>query len=486
MNKLVDYLEENFSVEKYFNSVLGLVFLCISLMFILTGIDGFLEKGVSLFRYRCLVYTALEMILVGIWIYFRNYMPKNKENIGLVIGFQTENKKQKTRMRNDFVKELETLLEKNNINFINTIVLTNHQSICLDNVLSSYRKKKRELKEERKLYLLKKTREYKRWKKIRRRIKGHFYLWGNIKERLDEENKYFITINGLVVHRQVRNEKIRVMMNDLIKFFPNKIYFSEKFELRGFHLTADLMCFFARYVIGCAAFLSGDYYTTYKLFNGLTEHNLCSGISIEKKINLLLSDCLALMANSEYIEGKKELSLKYSKESLFYNPLNTIALDFLSVFSFNEGRKCDLALSFAKKSGESLRKQPGCWKYNEAFLYMYTGKFYRAVEKYKTITKENFYNEENVVEQCISFNELLYLKEPQKKQCQFIIALLYYLKRSNLPMALEKFESFIEETNGQDGYDYLRKYAYNYILEIIKQMGISEEVDLEVALSSEK
>lgn len=331
LNKLSSYLEKHINVEKYLSSYPGLIVFCtMVLFFLVTKFDVFLEKGVSCFEVRCLIYMVIELIVVGLWIYYKNYLPKNKNGIGLVIALQTENKKQKTRIRNDFARELNTLLEGNNINFINTIILTNTQSILLSEILSSYAKKKLELKRAKRQHLLHKTREYKRWRKVRGRIKGHYYLWGNIKERLDEENKYIITVNGLVVHRRVRDEKIRAMLEDSLKYFPNNISFSEKFELKGFQLTADLMYFFARYIIGCAAFFSGDYYTAYNLFNGLTEHNLCLTF-IRKKIILFLSDCLAVMAFKEYNEGNKHLSLRYATESLSYNQINTIAFDFFTV-----------------------------------------------------------------------------------------------------------------------------------------------------------
>jgi len=145
-----------------------------------------------------------------------------------------------------------------------------------------------------------------------------------------------------------------------------------------------------------------------------------------------------------------------------------------SIKAFSIDRNPLEALHYLKKA-KGVSKGDYTWLYNKAFIYMYLEKFDLGLKNYKKLRNISFANEESTVNQCIAFNENLLQEEPNKKQSLFILGYLYYTKKNNFPIALEKFEQFIQETKNIKKYDYLRTRAKTYIGEIKKEMQLDED-----------
>ena len=117
----------------------------------------------------------------------RNHLPNNKKGyIGIVICVETENDKQKNRLKNDFVKRIRELIAQRNLkNVINVILLSNYQAEYAIRVLEEYVKNKQNKEAD------------KEWQKIRQRTQGHFFIYGGIKERQNGENRYYLDLEAL-------------------------------------------------------------------------------------------------------------------------------------------------------------------------------------------------------------------------------------------------------------------------------------------------
>ena len=180
-------------------SGVGLVIIFFSL------VDNFISIFVPQIYYRLTGYLFAEAIWVVYWLIYKYRYPKNRRNkIGLVIAIYAEKITEEIILKNDFIKQLQKSIYNEGFgNLIQIIVLKNHLSEKIkgvDDVQS-----------------------------LKKRIKGHYYLWGNVKKRKDGEEKYFLNLDGLVIHKPINVNVSRALSTDFIKTLPKEISFQETF-----------------------------------------------------------------------------------------------------------------------------------------------------------------------------------------------------------------------------------------------------------------
>ena len=244
----------------------------------LIPVDSLLDDLIEKVEIRYICYIPIIIAWIIFWFYKKNWLPKNKKNqIGLVICIETENDKQKLRLKNDFIKGINSLIDKHNLNsVVNIIHLQNYNSLRVGNNLTHFSRIKNvntiysELPESDKKVL-------KRFTKIQNRIQGHFYVWGGIKERQDGENKYFLDLNGLVRHIPLDNVTQTVFQKEFQSIWTKNIEFQEKMEFHGFLFSAELTFIAMEHIVGLAALYSGN------PFLALEMHLKLENILSEKK-----------------------------------------------------------------------------------------------------------------------------------------------------------------------------------------------------------
>ena len=470
--------------KKYFYSPLGLVLgnVLISISIILP-FDSFLEKGIPSFSTRLFIYAVINMLWILFWICLRNYYPKKKEDkIGMIICVGTENDKQTLRIRKDFVEGINNLLKQNNLyGLFHIIVLQDYKAIRTSDILREYIEKKSELIRKKMFKELRKYAEYKRFDKINKKINGHFYIWGTIKERKDIENKYILNLDALVTHRPIKLDISERFSQEFQKFFPREISFFEKIEVDGFKMTSNYIVLAARYITGVAALLSGDPFIAYKLHNGLEEEiNKYRPIPppliqvLEGLKEYLFLELILKGKHYNYVENDLEKSKEYYDKAGKIKSNDYAILVFGSIYSFLAEKNLQKSLEYLKRASK-ISTNDYTWLYNRAFLHMYDEKFDLALKDYKKLAKLSFQGEDKIITECIRFNEKLLKNEPEKKQSLFILGFLYYFKEKNLPMALEKFEKYMKDACADSKYNYLCTRAVTYIIEIKKKMGLEND-----------
>jgi len=196
------------------------------------------------------------------WFYKKNILPKNsKHKIGLVICINAENDKQKIRIKNDFTGRLYKLILENNLGkIVNIILLNSYQAERVSKVLAQY-VENRHGKE-----------ELKNWTSIQKSMRSHFFIYGNIKERQDIGNKYYLDLEALVVHAPVNVPVKKQIKKEFLSVWYKQISFQEKIEFKGFEFTADSIFVAVEYIVGIAALVSGDIELALKLHNKLNNN----------------------------------------------------------------------------------------------------------------------------------------------------------------------------------------------------------------------
>ena len=223
-DKMLDYI--TFLLKKYLYHPIGLLVGMALIIFIVPKyLDDFLQKGIDDFFIRSLVYVALIVLWFIVWYFLKTNLPVNKyEKIGFFVALTTESDKQKLRIKNDFIRQLRQEVARNNLlDLINIIHAEGYKAGIVVKVIEEYINKKKESLKNASIDF-KSSKENKKFQKLRKKTKCHYFLYGSVKERLAEENMYFFNINSIVSHYPIDFE----LQSKIAKSF-NRIFPKERF-----------------------------------------------------------------------------------------------------------------------------------------------------------------------------------------------------------------------------------------------------------------
>lgn len=438
----------------------GVILLWASLIFI----DRFLNLFILNPLIRLSIYIFLTLVWVFIWWRIRVYLPVNKKGyIGLIIAIRTENNKQKIRLKNDFTRKIKELVKDKglsdtiNIIFLNQLH-TSKLTSCIDKGFSK---------------------DNKRWIKIRNKVKGHFYIYGDIKERKDVEEKYFLNLEAFVLHPPLQNQNHSRIKLDFMSIWAKKISFLEKLEFKGFEFSAELVFLAVLYITGLAALFSGDYFLAYELHKNLkTEFNKITPlppnlVKIKKQLSVLLAEECFLIARYKYdIDADLKSAETYLTKSLNYTNKNYggfLLKAIIEFLSYSDPKKALSTINRAK----SYSREDGTWRYSQAFLLMHLEDFDKGVMAYDKIIKNSYYGEPYTLYQVYEFNRKFLENNPSHLQSLFIIGYLKYKKEKNYPEALGYFEKFKKDAIGKDKFNYLIKKCESCLVELNTYMKLN-------------
>lgn len=462
LDKIINYIKDNFSKKTAF--FCGLI----GFFVFFASVDDFIEKFIPHKVWRIVLYSIVCLIWLCFWLYSRNHLPKNKKGyIGVVVCIETENDKQKNRIKNDFVKRIRDLIAQKNLkNSINVILLSNYQAEYAIKVLDEYVKNKQNKEAD------------KAWQKVRKRTASHFFIYGGIKERQDGENRYYLDLEALVIHAPVQFPTQKQIVQEFLSVWYKQISFQEKIEFKGFLFAADSIFIAVQYVVGIAALVSGDITLALELHTGLdndpyfTRFNQLPPnlVNVKKKLRALLAEENFLFAKSLSREGNYPDAEKHMNRSLSIEQ-NYGSYLLKSIIEFSYKNNPEEALKSVYRARE-LASVDGTWRYNEGFLLMYMERFEEALKAYDKIVDTSYPNEENTLIEIYKFNEDFLKQYPERIQSCFIIGFLKYKKDLNCPVALECLDKFISESVTQNKYRVLRIRAEEYQKELKQKMNL--------------
>lgn len=429
-------------------------------------LDNFIEKICSDPLYRFLVYLLVFIEWFIFWFYKKKVLPKNsKSKIGLVICINAENDKQKIRIKNDFAGRLDKLILGNNLGkIVNIIFLNSYQAERVSKILDQYVKNKHGKE------------ELKNWNSTQKSMRSHFFIYGNIKERQDMENKYFIDLEALVVHAPVNVSVKKQIKKEFLSVWYKQISFQEKIEFRGFEFAADSIFVAVEYIVGIAALVSGDIELALKLHNNLNNNPYFQKFTplppnlkhVKEELKNLLTEENYLLARYYYKQNNLEKCYNCLNQS-FLIQQSYGALLLRSIIEFCNENNPEKALNTIYES-KKLAKNDGTWRYSEGFLLMYLEKYDKAVKVYKKIIENSYPGEESTLKEVYEFNDNILKNNPEKVQLFFVLGYLKYKKDSNYPEAYDYFEEFLSKANNK--YDFLIEKAISYKAELEQKMKI--------------
>lgn len=408
--------------------------------------DSFFNKYIST-TYLQWIYIGLLALWIGYWFFNRFWIPKNdKKHTGLVICIYADSEEAELSLKRDFITSVKKQIVDEQIGKIfNIVIIKNHLASKYNNFKSIY--------------------------KLHNKVKGHIYIFGETKKRKNGQDQYFLSLDGMVLHRPVPQQVSQELSKDFLATLPKGINFKDEFAFAGFQISADIVVKCVKYIVGLAAFISGNPLLSIKLHANLKEQiklspqKLPGDIIILGKIDELLSNEYGIM--SAYYFGKQDQQNTKNnlKESLALNPNCYRALIVESIIAFiweNDPKK---SLSVLKKCH---RASDPTWRYNEAFLHFWLGNYSSALKQCEKIKK---YSNDFVVSQEVTqFNEKILTSDNSKYVLYFWLGFNYYYKQNNLPLALKNFELF--EQKSDISTVSLKQKSSPWLIEIKQQMSI--------------
>lgn len=468
--KFLDLIESGFEQrEKPIGLIYGYIFLLTSVFVTIRILFPDIKAPIN-----GMIYLTSLIAWTIVWIVMRNAYPKNKKGkIGIIISIVTETDKQKIRIKDDLVRRLKDQASNNRFDYLIEFIpigptktdrvnriLTNFSNVLKRKNISNDSTKKSKAE----------------FNNLNRKIKGHFFIWGNIKERQDNENKYILDLDGIVLHSPLNDPIQAKLAQEFTMVWARSINFLEKFELRGFSISADLIFIAVEYITGLAALFSGDVEFAERLHSKLeTEIKKIKTKPqhiqhIEKSLATLIPYEYNLLAAINLNRGHSKLAEDYVQKSLKRIPENYSGLITMAVIQFKFKNDAKQALISVRKA-KRVAGIDGTWRYNEAFLLMYLERFDEAIILYKNIERIDFPGEERVLSEVLDFNISMIKSNPKFYQSYFILGFLYLKKKGNYPEAFNYFDQLISNCKNQE-FELIIKTSNNYLNEIKSIMGL--------------
>lgn len=408
--------------------------------------DSFFNKYISVSHLRW-VYVGVVALWCVYWFLNKFWIPKNnKKNTGVVICIHADSDEAEQSLKNDFITSVKKQIVNEQIGEIfNVIVIKNHLASKYNNFKEIY--------------------------KLHKKVKGHIYIFGETKKRKNGKDQYFLSLDGMVLHRPVAQQVSQELSKDFLATLPKGINFNDEFAFAGFQVSADIVVKSVKYIVGLASFISGNPFLAIKLHTNLksqiqaTPQKLPGDNIILSKIDDLLANEYAIVARYYFGKADQQNTRQNLTTSLGMrnNCYQALILESIVAFSWDNDPKKSLSI---------LKKCHGfsdpTWRYNEAFLHFWLGNYPSAIKQCEKIKKHT--NDLAVSQEVVQFNENILTSDDSRCALYFWLGFNYFYKQNNLPLALKNFELF--EQKADVSMSSLRQKSSAWLIEIKRKMEI--------------
>jgi len=414
--------------EKWFSPLGLLTTLTLELLILAPYFWDNFGIGFNMWEYSILAIIVFSTFLV--WGISRRY-PKNVKNkIGIVVAITTENKEEYIKLKFDLIARFQETIKNRDLG--NNFVVI-------------------ELPE----YYAKKVYDYSSSLKSLEKSRAHFIIYGTCKNRLENGKKcYFISSEATVIHhRSVPKIMSEQLSREFAELFPRRVIFPAENEISGFEITKEWMNLVVRYIIGIAAFLSGDFDLSFDLFGELrrelklVDPNILQIKKLKTRIPQRISESAMALASRTYFIYRKTRPrnrLLLDKLKQFLDILNNIdpnnypAHLLRGIYLFLVEKDIPAAKKEIMRSKNIL---DATWKYSKAFLCACDGDLDGAEKAYKKAFEAEI--NPDVIFQTEEFIYDVLETEPEKYQLWYCIGMLNWKAKGDSILAKEAFEKFL-------------------------------------------
>lgn len=404
--------------------------------------------------YSCALFPSLvETFLVIIYVLFTKYPTTKKDHIGLIFAVTGESAESARIIEADFVTPIRRELSRH-------APRTPFHVFSLSQFHSN------------------KIRDIATAKIALRKCKGHFLVYGDMRERRDNGKKYHVMrLEAGIAHRPISQAKSDIFAVEMQKSLPLHEKIEDESILSQFELTSAMFANGAKFVVARAAVFSGDFSLAETLYD---EVSVSIKPTKKRGRRQQTNDLVKLLPDAQadcYFEFYQHFAREWQTNRQPENMLVAETyLDKLNSVSSNDYRyhlakaQCvfvlrrdlKLAMQHTDKASKLISADIH-WRYSKAFLFAYTGKLTEAWKEYQRLAERpNFPPLPLEIEEFIGW---VISEEPDKFQLYYCLGILNLLVKDDRIAARADLERFVNHPRVSEFAD-CEKWARKKILEL--------------------
>ena len=189
------------------------------------------------------VLSIMALVSIG-WLFSTRLPDTPADRIGILIAIDCETKKERQRLKTDFVNALRQEMMQGNHQQYVVHELSEHRSRMIGSPEQAA--------------------------PILRQTGSHLMVYGRCKVRTHANHPtYVLELNASVRHAPITPDVSRQFSKDMDLAFPRKALIPENQEFLGFELAKDLVGLASRFILGIASFISGNPVSAFDLHHGV-------------------------------------------------------------------------------------------------------------------------------------------------------------------------------------------------------------------------
>jgi len=365
--------------------------------------------------------ALLVLVIFSYWLISRRYPKRDKDKIGILVAIKDDSELT-SKIKLEVTEKLNEIIRSTTIGgLMQVLSLPNFRAKNVGDEHAAV--------------------------KVSNKTDCQFVIYGRI-TNLGGQVEFNLSFT--VRHVPLPPKQKRIIEQAFADSFVSKQWrYLEADALHGIRVTVDNIREICLYVVGIAAHQSYDFDVSRRLHEDLltllrsdpTKRAELSPV-FHRLPGWIASSYTILALKAFFNENNLPEALTLNGRALLFDNENTAAMVNQALFSFEaaDTKEAKRMISLLKRRHARGRVSDGGWRYSEAFLLLYEGKFERGLVAYKRAfaTYTNQYSLNSVVEYLKSYAN----KFPDRLEFQFALAHVLIMAKGNLPMALDPLEKF--------------------------------------------
>jgi tetratricopeptide (TPR) repeat protein len=287
----------------------------------------------------------------------------------------------------------------------------------------------------------------------------HFLIHGRARLRTTPPGQsHVLDLSWLVRHGRIATAQSRALAQDASAVFPTRLIVGTSGDVFAFEVAAQHVDAVARYVIGTASAISGDFVYAEELLLDSERTVAALAQRADGDFAPVLLDRVRKRLAEIYIEWMNQVGNRYttSRDREALREVETIVEKLRRYDPDNPGARMSAAMAafmLRRDIGEARREIDRCrhltdatWMYSDAFLLAYEGDLEGAYRAYRRAFQSPL-SDPTVPMQCEDFIQMVIDEEPNRPWLYYCLGLINYRAKGDLQAARADFATFIERAD---------------------------------------
>lgn len=392
---------------------------------------------------------ATNILVAAFWWWSRQPPVTPVDKIGFLISISCTDDQESKQLQEDFVQPLRNLLKSGKTGYaFHVMEMPPHISSTVQDIEEA--------------------------QALRIKCRAHFMIFGRVRLReINGKVVHVLDLEGAVSHNPVPDHISQTLSQEFTELMPRKLHVAKENDLLAFQFTSEWTDVVARYVIGLASAISGDWDYAETLF--LDVKSKLHGKSTKFPIYLKLKDRVPLRISELYqaralanyrkwFESKNNDFLLQTEANLTHlAPTHQDAketLNLKAILAFVLRKDIDDAIAMVKKI---KAPESPLWHLNMAFLLGYRKELKNAIRHYRIAAGMDI--DADVLAQVEEFIVWVLQEEPDKHHLYYCLGFFNWKIKGDLVRAVQDFEEFLAGAM-PPGIEKERELAAEWIKEI--------------------